>query len=395
MRKIRLFIEGIVVTILVLITTFLLSLTPFKNEYIKPIPQGGGDFDIYDLNYSKNGVKKLAKDTNIVIVEIAGNRREIAAQINLIEKFNPTVIAIDAVFVGRKDSIGDKKLVEVVSQYDNLVFAYDFDFKGDSLSNVNYWDAFMRSRIAGYINFPTEQFSVVRKYYPFVNLNNVEQLSFTSEIAKNFFPNEFKELKNRGNLSEVINYTGNLERYLSFTNEEIKYYAAKNQLSKVVNNKVVLLGYFVKQEPLVLEDLHFTPLNDRISGRSFPDMYGVVVHANVLSMILNGNYVNQVSGISSYLISGVFVFGFLSLILFRHQKNSQIKKGWLIAIQFVLIIILVYIALLLFKFFLIKVYLLPIIISLIISIEMLNVYKSIAIWLGKRTNYSTVFKSTL
>jgi len=43
-------------------------------------------------------------------------------------------------------------------------------------------------------------------------------------------------------------------------------------------------------------DKYFTPLNKKVAGRANPDMFGVVVHANIIAMILNEDYVDELAG---------------------------------------------------------------------------------------------------
>jgi CHASE2 domain-containing sensor protein len=43
------------------------------------------------------------------------------------------------------------------------------------------------------------------------------------------------------------------------------------------------------------EDKFYTPLNKKLAGKSNPDMFGVVVHANIISMILREDYVEQMA----------------------------------------------------------------------------------------------------
>ena len=43
------------------------------------------------------------------------------------------------------------------------------------------------------------------------------------------------------------------------------------------------------------EDKFYTPLNKKLAGKANPDMFGVVVHANIISMILKEDYVEQMA----------------------------------------------------------------------------------------------------
>ncbi|HAB53012.1 MAG TPA: hypothetical protein DCE80_12735, partial [Ignavibacteriales bacterium] len=66
----------------------------------------------------------------------------------------------------------------------------------------------------------------------------------------------------------------------------------ENDLS-FIKDKIVLIGFMgIRLNEKTLEDIFFTPLNERYAGKSFPDMYGVVIHANIVSMILNKKFIN-------------------------------------------------------------------------------------------------------
>ena len=44
-------------------------------------------------------------------------------------------------------------------------------------------------------------------------------------------------------------------------------------------------------------------MNERPAGRTYPDMYGIVVHANVISMILRRDYIHDAPSWLNILIS--------------------------------------------------------------------------------------------
>ena len=139
----------------------------------------------------------------------------------------------------------------------------------------------------------------------------------------NFFSQEkFDKLKSRKHPEEIINYTGNTERYTSITKEELIEYDTTNQLSELFKNKIILLGYFIKYPPFVPSDLHFSPLNGQFGEKSFPDMYGVVIQANILSMILDGNYAKLASNTISYLCAFLITFLFLLYIIDLHSRKK-------------------------------------------------------------------------
>ncbi len=57
-------------------------------------------------------------------------------------------------------------------------------------------------------------------------------------------------------------------------------------------DKIVLIGYVGDRIDIDTgEDKFFTPLNSKYIGKANRDMYGIVVHANIISTILNGHYI--------------------------------------------------------------------------------------------------------
>lgn len=87
-------------------------------------------------------------------------------------------------------------------------------------------------------------------------------------------------------------------------NEQAEYNnaleGAKNH-EKIIKDKIVLMGIVplidisdpTSLANITYEDTYYTPLNPNYVGRSYPDMYGLMIHANVIAMMLDENYINQ------------------------------------------------------------------------------------------------------
>jgi CHASE2 domain-containing sensor protein len=106
------------------------------------------------------------------------------------------------------------------------------------------------------------------------------------------------------------------------TNFRIMFYAI--DIDQVMNgdfapelfkDKIVIMGFLGDYfgDPS-WEDKYFTPLNKKVAGRANPDMFGVVVHANIVSMILNEDYVGELSGWEQIAIA--ILLGILTVALF-------------------------------------------------------------------------------
>ncbi len=393
-RKGSLLVEAVVATGFIMLCFFVIDLFPFKFELAKPIKQDLQDFDVYDLHFSGKNIGRNTGDSNIVLVQLGNNRGEIASQIELLKKHQPAVIGVDIIFRdSSEDRAGDSALIESAKGAGSIVWGslFEYDTSDKRSLTSSFFNTPDLSQRSGYINFIGNKYSVNRTFTPFLKFNDKEYGSFSARILERFAPDRYERLRNRNNSVETINYKGNLESFTNFSAKELNFYDETGQLEPKIRGKIVLLGFFNKEGSDVLEDLHFTPLNERVSGRSFPDMYGVVVHANIISMLLEKRYIQTKSALFSYLLSVLFTFLFTLYIFSRYGKKAHPSHLLFILIQIVLIILLTWLFLLLFSHFNIKVNLLPIIITMALSVEMIVVYQKLARWLHKKWNYPTLF----
>ncbi|MGZ5245291.1 MAG: CHASE2 domain-containing protein [Bacteroidia bacterium] len=367
MRKFNLVKEAAVASGVIALLTFLVNFLPFKFEFTKAIRQGLFGFDVYDLHFSEKHIKNDTIDSRIVLVEIGENRAEIAGQLEMLTQYNPKVIGVDA-FLEVADTVNklnDLRLQAILGQHTNIVLANKNEQQGSTIRNVPNIFHTPATHLIGYANFTGhDEYVVVRSYYPFYTLNGQQLQSFTSAIVRKYDTQHYDILKGRDNEDEIINFTSGLNNYQAITKDELVEYDSTQQLPSILKDKIVLLGYFVKDAPLVLKDLHFTPLNEKVVGKSYPDLYGIVIHANILSMILNGEYATMLSDFLSYLIAYLISFFILLIVLKLYDKKGHPNHGLLLLLQLFAISIVLYFFLLLFDITLIKVNLVPVVVGL-------------------------------
>lgn len=375
----------------------LISLIPIKFDFVKPIKQEFDDFDIYDLFYTgKSKEHPGVKDTNIIIIQAAYSRSEIDSQIIKIKSLKPAVLGIDLSFDDSIRSINDLSLISSIIKDSNVVAGYTLDVDSEN-------DDFVKEKLlpkeyliqhGGYINFShKDSNAVLRAFAPFYKHKDNEFMAFSTRIAQKFSAEKFDILKKRKNKIEFINYSGNIEYYLNYSASQFDYLYKTQQLGNI-KGKIVLLGGFSKlNDPVaVMEDIKFTPINEKANGRGFPDMYGVVIHANIISMILgNGDYIKSPSACVSYLISFCLCFLVICLIYYWHIKYSHPSHIRLFIFQLISIISIVYLFLKFYDWFNLRIDILFIILSIVVSIEMFDLYKKIAVLLKKHLNYDTIF----
>ena len=387
--------ESIAATILMLLLTYIISFIPYSLEYAKGLPQGFAGFDLYDLSFSGKHHYNNERDEKIVLVEIADTRSEIANQVKLLSRYAPKIIAIDAFFESANpnddvDPFGDINLSETLKAIPNVVLAYRED-SGNIKPNI-FFNA-KPGNSSGYANFNGDEYSTIREYAPFAKIKGKEYQAFTSAIVKAWDVKTYEKLRKESQDIQLINYTGNLESYLNIQKEDLVAFDTTGQLENLLSNKIILVGYFMQQRKdyMILSDLHYTPMNDRFIGKSYPDAYGVVIHANILSMIINDRYATQASSLLSYLFAFLFTLGFFYYILSIYYKKRHPNHGILILMQLVFILILLYLFLQLYHKHFYKVQLEPIMISMVLALEMMGIYKTLALWLHKKFGYKTIF----
>jgi len=277
----------------------------------------------------------VVPDTSIVIVN-AGflSRRQIAKQLERIEKENPKAIGIDLLFSETENQKDDSLLTSVITRYDNCVLVNQmsaFNESSESFDSLALPAIHFKNRIKyGFANLPTsgdESRRTVRDFIPFALARGDTVQSFASQIAGLYDPAAIKEIIERGKKQEPINFRRNIsELGYYFINYDQVLDTAVNL--SVCKDKIVLLGFTgIDLQTKTFEDIFFTPLNQNYAGKSFPDMYGVVIHANIISMILANDYINEMPFAATLLIA-FFICYIVALSLERMKMSyAKLYKG--------------------------------------------------------------------
>lgn len=304
-----------------------------------PVSQALAEFDLTDYAFS-NLRPQPTVDQRIVLVNIGHlSRREIASQINIIRQFKPRVIGIDGFFNcegGLYDSIncpqlldtlGNLLLTDAIKEAGNVVLVTKLlqktktakdPNKIDFYDSIEYSDAspFAHNAFANFITDADyqEDVKLCRVFNPRIDINGKYENAFAVEMARLYDSTKTKRLFERGNEEELVNYRGNVEltdiklkslqnKDIGTTNFRLMFFAL--DIDQLLNgdfapdlfkDKIVIMGFLGDHfgDP-AWEDKYFTPLNKKVAGRANPDMFGVVVHANILAMILNEDYVGTIS----------------------------------------------------------------------------------------------------
>jgi CHASE2 domain-containing sensor protein len=311
-----------------LIVFIILSFFPiiFNLDFLNPIQTSLSDFYLTDIVFSQLRDNNLTPvDTNIILVNLGRlNRKGIASAINIINKNEPKVLGIDTFFRNPKDESGDSILEASLNNINNLVMVTELKNLNQDTKNfdtlVKSYSRFTKNAKTGFANLviDLDNFKTARTFSVKESVVNTSELSFPSQILEIVFPEKYQKICNRNKQTEVINFRRNMSKYRTIDISEL--FSDSSDLS-FIKGKIVLLGFLGETiNQRVSEDLYFTPMNEKFIGKSFPDMYGMLIHANVLSQEISEDYIHT---IPFWLINTIIILLiYLNMVLFGFIERN-------------------------------------------------------------------------
>jgi CHASE2 domain-containing sensor protein len=340
-----------------------------------PLSQSLGDMEITDVTFSRFR-EDPPIDTNIVIVNIGYlSRAEIGQQIRILSKYKPKVIGIDSFFdcAGRsRDSVNCPKAYDTLN---NLILGSAIEDAGnvvivskllqtdalvEKLGDVAIYDSLRRSdevfrngAFEGFASLETdaenqEDLKSCRRVNPKMKVNDKEEYAFSVKMAMLYDSTKTGRFLARNKRSEVINYRGNIYDPFGASEYPGRYYTldwdqaldSTSFVPGLLKDKIIIMGFLGSDlNDTSWDDKFFTPLNKKFAGKARPDMYGVVVHANIVSMILNEDYVDELEEWQQILIAFVVCFFNVALFLVINRSMPLWFDGLSLLAQLVEIVI--------------------------------------------------------
>ncbi len=363
--------HDIVITIIVLASMWGIGQVPlFKNlEVLNPIAEATQDFDMTDVVFSKLRLDPKGDD-RITLVNIGELGREgIAILLDSIQQYQPKVIGIDVFFRSELDPVIDSMFEATCARIKNLVFVTQLAKPNekasfDSLETSN--ERFVKHGHGGFANLTTEGagnqtgFYTCRSFIPQATVKDAGiQYSFGLKIAELYDAQAAKKLLDRKQTFEDINFRGNINvEQVNLGEVEGKQgsvftavdfddiFEGRFDGQGVFKGRIVILGYLGSQlGQISFDDKFYTPLNDNYVDKRTPDMYGVVIHANIVSMILDANYINQASPWLEYSLMLLITLLSAALFSFFFRKVGYWYDALTILCQLILSTLIVAIGL--------------------------------------------------
>ena len=139
--------------------------------------------------------------------------------------------------------------------------------------------------------------------------------AFTTAIMQKYDSVKARALLSRNDQSTEINYYGRQGNYTFLNSANI---SDSSFDPSVFKGKIVLIGYMgtpASNAKMLDEDMFFTPFNIQLSGRSFPDMYGMLIHANILRMELDNDFIYRLPTWLNWLLAFILSWAVLPLFI--------------------------------------------------------------------------------
>jgi CHASE2 domain-containing sensor protein len=327
-------IDALQCTLLVFVSMLIFPLF-FSLSFFDPFEKALSDFEITDVGFAVlHDDKDIKPDTNIVLINTLNLKFPHYLKIlDLLQEYEPKVIGITNDVDKYDLSDEQKNILNERLNKSNVVYGYYGDKeKRDPKLSAGYLDIFKNK---------DKEFFTAREFYPKLDVNNNEEYSFALSIINKYDKNKANTLLNRNNDKERIYFKGNLEKFY--------WVHAVDILKEPANfidlkDKILILGDFTADKiPYKIDQGYFTPLNEENVGRTFTDMYLIVLQANIISMILDARYYHSLPTFLSVIIA--FLLCYINMIIFsriniKYKNWYEITSVLLFLIESIIILFL-------------------------------------------------------
>ncbi len=357
-------------------------------DVLDPIGEALQDVEITDIVFSKFRGETTAEE-NIVMVNIGLlPRAGIAEQLNIINKYNPKVIGMDCFFAEPKDPIGDSLLLMAIANTPNIVLAsklYGCDQNtGECDTLIGSHPMFTQHATSlAFANLISDakdqdQFKTTRTFTAKEKVRGVQQNAFSVELASFIDSGKVERLFKRNNPYEVINYRGYSRFGGKFFSLDIIDVFQENFDPSLIEGKIVIFGFLGNDfSDNSWEDKYYTPLNENYAGRTNPDMFGATIHANIIAMILNEDYINVMNDWQSILAGILLCYLNVYLFTWIYFRRQLWYDGLTKLIQLTEVILILFLIILVFHNLAYKLNLTLGIVAVLLAGDALEVYQGI------------------
>ena len=382
----RLAIESGIATVVVFLAMWLISLIPVNLSALQPLEQAINAIDIMDIYYAQVNTDRTEISQDVVLVNIGNaDRYQIARLIEAIGKGQPAAIGVDVFFAQPRDAFPDSCLAHAVNHHPVVLGAA---YQTEQKTLRTSFDALVPKAV-GYTNFigKDRQTETIRSFKPMVNTPHGTYASFAWQLARMARPKGMASAK--VNPVQDIRYIGD---YLCFRHYETADVLGGQVDPSTFAGKVVIVGYAGRQfgDPNTVEDRFFTPKNPQISGRSFPDMDGMVIHANAVEMLLSGKTITRTGVWFKWLFAIVVTYLHVMFYMYLMVKIDYYFDPLALLLQIASSLLIVFILFYVYHHFQLRIQVLGGLVGIAFAVEILFVYEALAHTIFKKFDIKSI-----
>ncbi|MEO0731409.1 MAG: CHASE2 domain-containing protein [Bacteroidota bacterium] len=389
--------HSILVTLATLLFIWGLNSVRLNLHYLDPFNNGLKEYEITDIVYAFLGQDVAPLESRIVVIDSGRpDRTRIAALVDRLTAAGAGAIGLDFYFDTVTGVPADTLLQNSLRRSDQVVLACaleDEDQTDDAIDGFTAVDTFFSNYAPiGYGNFPSNATKTIRVFSPGEETGEGYVPAFTTALLEKYDPAVHARLEARKRKLELIHYSGHKDNFISLSLPMALDSLTEAEARATFQNKIVLVGYAPEDEwanPLL--DRHYTPINKSYNLKSIPDMFGIVIHANVLSMVLNERYVREVPKWLTLLLSLLLCYVNVVVIRWIYKYFHEAFHGVTRALQLVEFIALFFFIAVLFYYFRVKLDLGVGILAVLLAYDFIMIYETLvrprAAWLRDLPEY--------
>ncbi|MFZ1730228.1 MAG: CHASE2 domain-containing protein [Bacteroidota bacterium] len=285
----------------------------------------------------------------------------IAILLRKLHSLGARVVGVDVIFDDlhferfppeRQEEI--EELVSALHDVPNVVVVDGFDETTDKPAFALDERILSSQAQYGFANLAPDPDGVVRRFLPRKTIEGEEWQSLPVKMLSIAQPEAIAPLLCLPAEPQIIYYTGTYFQFESVPIEDVIFGTMYD--GDYFKDAIVLVGFVNEGGLFYLGDTHKTPMGKKI-GVEGPDMPGILIHANVINMLLKGDFISPIPAWGDWLL--VFLLSYISIMayrVFRTKPTSRFQVGVLITgMMFTEAIIVFFLPLIAFFYFNIKI----------------------------------------
>ncbi len=222
-------------------------------------------------------------------------------------------------------------LKQALREVPNVVLANGFD-ENTLKPAIRVDSEIVRSvKNFGYVNLSADDDDVIRRFYPYRIIDGKRWLFFPVKMLELYNQQYIERLLQLPEEKEIIYYTGTFDQFYTYPIDDV---LADNRYASNFKDAIVLVGLVNEKGLVNIGDTHKTPMGRKTVvhesdgttkiGMEGPDMAGVLIHANIINMLLKGEFIYPVPLWMDWLL--VFVLSYFNIALYRVLRTKPATK---------------------------------------------------------------------